>query len=86
MSSDKYDVLTLPVHLGSILDKNDNRLKPFIGIYFPVELLIKMGWTKDTHLQLSVEKDFLKICKSDTHPEELFFDLNELTYEPLEEI
>jgi hypothetical protein len=83
--SDNYDVLPLPVHLGNILDKNNNRIKPFVGIYFPVELLNKMGWTKDTRLQMSVEKGFLKIFQTDADQEEFSFDFNELTYVPLED-
>lgn len=60
-STDNYDVLPLPVHLGGIIDREKNEIKPFVGIYFPVELLEKMGWTNKTYLQLSVEDGFLKI-------------------------
>lgn len=41
--SDDYDVLPLPVKLGEIRNKHDNLIKPFVGVYFPVELLEKMG-------------------------------------------
>lgn len=85
MSSDKYEVLPLPTHIGGIIDKNNNIVKPFIAAYFPDELLIKMGWDKKTRLELAVEKGFLKIFKSDSDPEELFYTTNELSYLPLED-
>lgn len=59
MSADNYDVLPLPVRLGNIKDREDNLLMPFVSVYFPVELMEKMKWTKETRLTLSVEKDFL---------------------------
>lgn len=86
MSSELYDVLPLPVTLGNIIDKNNNRLKPFVGIYFPVELLDKMKWSKDTRLILTIEKGYLKIVEREGAAEaDLLFDLNELRYVPLEE-
>lgn len=80
MNGDNYDVLPLPVHLGSIRNKHDNLIKPFVGVYFPVELLNKMGWAKDTKLTLTVEKDVLKIYKAEDGREEFFF-TNELIYQ-----
>lgn len=74
----------MPVHLGAIKDRENNSIKPFVGVYFPVELLQKMGWTEKTNLVLSVEKGFLKIEKSD-NPETIVYDINELVYEPFED-
>lgn len=82
MSSDIYSVLPLPVHLGAIKDRQLNSIKPFVGVYFPVELLEKMGWTEKSKLKLSVEKGFLKIEKAGNDEEEFYFDINELKYEP----
>lgn len=84
MSSDNYDVLPIPVHIGSIIDKETNIIKPFVGIYFPAELLKKMKWNKETRLTLSVEKDCLKIVRDETR-DEFIYDTNELMYIPIEE-
>lgn len=78
--SDNYDVLPLPVTLGSIRDKESQVIKPFVGVYFPVELLDKMNWTKDTRLTLTVEKEGLRIF-ADENREPFIFDTNELIYE-----
>jgi hypothetical protein len=61
MPEEIYDVLPLPVHLGGIIDREHHEIKPFIGIYVPIELLEKMGWTDKTPLTLSVEDGYLKI-------------------------
>jgi hypothetical protein len=53
--------MTFCLHLGGIIDRDQNEIKPFVGIYFPVELLEKMGWTSKTYLVLTVEDGFLKI-------------------------
>ena len=86
MSSDKYDVLPIPTHLGSVVDKKENRIKPFIGIYFPAELLEKMKWTENTQLTLAVENGFLKIYQ-DKEREEIFIydEPGELVYVPIGE-
>ena len=85
MLKDVYIVLPLPVHLGAIKDREENPIKPFVGVYFPIELLTKMGWTEKTKLKLSVEKGFLKIEKAGNDEEEFYVDFNELRYEPLED-
>lgn len=85
MSSDIYNVLSLPVHIGAIKDREQNSIKPFVGVYFPVELLQKMGWNEKSKLKLSVEKGFLKIEKAGEDEPEFYPDLGELTYEPFDE-
>jgi hypothetical protein len=76
----------MTTHIGGIIDKHNNIVKPFIAAYFPDELLTKMGWNKRTRLELTVEKGYLKIIKSESDdPAELYFDLGELTYVPLED-
>ena len=84
--SDIYDVLPLPTHLGAIRDKESNLLKPFVAVYFPDEILNKMKWSRETRLILSVEKGFLKIEKVEDDRETFFFETNELTYEPFDDI
>lgn len=82
--SDLYDVLPIPTHLGSIIDKETQIIKPFVGIYFPAELLAKMKWTKDTRLSLAVEKDGLRIY-ADESRDPFIYDVNELVYVPVED-
>ena len=78
--SDHYDVLPIPVHLGGIVDKKTNVVKPLVGIYFPAELLKKMKWTKESRLTLAVEKDGLRIFRDESR-EPFIYDVNELVYE-----
>lgn len=80
--SENYDVLPLPTHIGSVIDKQNNRLKPFVAVYFPVEILNKMKWDRKARLTLSIEKGHLKIYQNDSG-EEYF--TNELVYEPIED-
>lgn len=82
---DLYDVLPIAVNLGGIVDKENNVVKPFVGVYFPTELLDKMKWDKKTRLTLSVEKDSVKIFKSDNDREDYFITTRELIYEPIDE-
>lgn len=82
---DYYDVLPIPVTLGGIYDKDKNVVKPFVGVYFPAELLEKMKWTKETRLTLSVEKDCVKIFQAEPGREDYFIKTRELTYEPVED-
>ena len=81
--SDIYDVLPIPTTIGKVINKQNNRLKPFVAVYFPKEILDKMHWDKKTRLTLSVEKNFLKISKNESREEECFTD--ELVYVPLED-
>ena len=82
---DYYDVLPIPVTLGGIYDKENNVVKPFVGVYFPAELLDKMGWKKETQLTLSVEKDCVKIFMAAADREDYFITTRELIYEPVGE-
>ncbi len=82
---DYYDVLPIPVTLGGIYDKENNVVKPFVGVYFPAELLEKMKWTKETQLTLSVEKDCVKIFQAAPGREDYFITTRELIYEPVED-
>jgi hypothetical protein len=65
MPDDSYDVLPLPVNLFGEVEKTDEDIKPFVGVYFPAELLARMNWTRKTPLEISVDGDCLLICKKD---------------------
>jgi hypothetical protein len=65
MESDNYDVLPLPVNLFGEYEKLDEGVKPFVGVYFPAELLARMNWTRKTPLSISVDGECLIICKKD---------------------
>lgn len=65
MATNHYDVLPLPVNLFGEYEKFDEDIKPFVGIYFPAELLAKMQWTRKTPLTISVDGECLIICKKD---------------------
>lgn len=82
MSDDKYDVLPLSYSIG--IQKDDLPIKPIVPIYFPTSLLEKVGWTKEDRLVLSVEKGFLKIEKAGSDVEPFFYDIKELTFEPID--
>ena len=83
--ADLYDVLPIAVNPGGIVDKENMVVKPFVGVYFPAELLDKMKWSKDTRLTLSVEKDGVKIFQSAADREDYFTTTRGLTYEPIDE-
>lgn len=82
--SDDYDVLPLPTHIGGIINKHSDLIKPFVGVYFPQELLDKMKWSKGDRLTLRVQKDGLKIFKDEADREPFFYDTHELIYEDIE--
>lgn len=52
MINDQYDVLPLPVNLFGEVEKLDENIKPFVGVYFPAELLARMNWTRKTPLTI----------------------------------
>jgi hypothetical protein len=65
MPEDNYDVLPLPVNLFGEVEKLDENIKPFVGVYFPAELLARMNWTRKTPLEISIDGECLMICKKD---------------------
>ena len=86
MNNNNYGVLPIPTHLGNIIDRDNNHLKPFVAIYFPVEIFTKMGWIKETNLIMSVEKGFLKIRQSGDDIADNYYKLpRELIYEAIDE-
>ena len=72
---DHYDVLPIPVSFSGIVDKAGQVIKPFIGIYFPAELLIKIKWNAGTGLTLSVEEEDLKISRTADGHADYFSDI-----------
>ena len=78
MSTENYDVLPMPVNLFGEYEKFDEDVKPFVGVYFPAELLARMNWTRKTRLTISPDGECLIICKKDLEYE--IEEIDEPTY------
>lgn len=65
MDDSTYEVLPLPVNLFGEIDKENEDIKPFVAAYFPAELLTKMGWTRKTPLNVTIDGETLIICKKE---------------------
>lgn len=82
--SEAFDVKILSTKpVGEVYDKLHGYAKPFLSVYFPEEILNKLGWDINTKIMAVVEKGTMTIIKNEDDQELLY--TNELTYTTDEE-